>query len=132
MSIEKKLTFFAETRHSYGKTALFLSGGASFGKWHFGFLRALYEQDLFPRIVAGSSIGALLGCLICTHDYSEMATFFDPYLVFGHPMVGLTTKTSFEFVWRFLRGEPVLDTSLLKKYITRFKRIQVCGAPYRS
>ena len=43
MSIEKKLTFFAETRHSYGKTALFLSGGASFGKWHFGFLRALYE-----------------------------------------------------------------------------------------
>ena len=70
--------------------------------------------------MAGSSIGALLGCLICTHDYSEMATFFDPYLVFGHPMVGLTTKTSFEFVWRFLRGEPVLDTSLLKKYITRF------------
>ena len=43
IGIEKKLSFFAETRHSYGKTALFLSGGASFGKWHFGFLKALYE-----------------------------------------------------------------------------------------
>ena len=43
MGIERKLSFFAETRHAYGKSALFLSGGASFGKWHFGFLRALYE-----------------------------------------------------------------------------------------
>lgn len=72
MTVEKKLTFFAETRHSYGKTALFLSGGASFGKWHFGFLRALYEQDLFPRILVGSSIGALMGCIICSKPYSEM------------------------------------------------------------
>ena len=43
MSIENKLEFFAETRHSYGNTALMLSGGANFGKFHFGLLKALYE-----------------------------------------------------------------------------------------
>ena len=43
LSIEKKLEFFSETRHSYGRTALMLSGGATFGKYHFGLLKALHE-----------------------------------------------------------------------------------------
>jgi predicted acylesterase/phospholipase RssA len=43
MSIESKLQFFAETRHSYGNTALMLSGGATFGKFHLGLLKALHE-----------------------------------------------------------------------------------------
>lgn len=43
IDLQKKLEFFAETRHSYGRTALFLSGGAHLGKYHFGVLKALYE-----------------------------------------------------------------------------------------
>lgn len=43
MTIESKLEFFAETRHAYGRTAILLSGGATFGKFHFGLLKALYE-----------------------------------------------------------------------------------------
>ena len=65
MGIESKLEFFAETRHSYGRTALLLSGGASFGKFHFGVLKALWEQDLFPKIVCGSSIGSLILASFC-------------------------------------------------------------------
>jgi NTE family protein len=38
-----KLKFFAETRHSYGHTGLLLSGGAAFGKFHYGLIKALYE-----------------------------------------------------------------------------------------
>ena len=120
MTIEKKLTFFAETRHSYGKTALFLSGGASFGKWHFGTLRALYEQDLFPRIVVGASVGALIGTIICTSKYSEMPSLFDPYNIFKYPIIGLKTKSKFEIIWRLLREEPLLETQVLKDYIIRF------------
>ena len=120
MTIEKKLTFFAETRHSYGKTALFLSGGASFGKWHFGTLRALYEQDLFPRIIVGASVGALIGTIVCTVKYSEMPTLFDPYYIFKHPIIGLKTKSKFEIIWRLLREEPLMETQVLKDYIIRF------------
>lgn len=43
VSVDKKLSFFAETRQSYGRTALLLSGGATFGKFHFGLLKALLE-----------------------------------------------------------------------------------------
>jgi len=43
IDLQKKIEFFSDTRHSYGRTALFLSGGAHFGKYHFGVLKALYE-----------------------------------------------------------------------------------------
>jgi len=72
MSIEHKLEFFAETRHSYGRTALLLSGGATFGKFHFGLIKALYEQDLFPRIICGSSVGALVLACIASSPTREM------------------------------------------------------------
>jgi predicted acylesterase/phospholipase RssA len=51
---------------------LFLSGGASFGKFHFGVMKALYEQDLFPRIIAGSSVGALIAAAIASYKYSDL------------------------------------------------------------
>ena len=41
VSLQKKMQFFAETRHSFGHTALMLSGGATFGKFHFGLIKAL-------------------------------------------------------------------------------------------
>ena len=72
MSIENKLDFFAETKHSYGKTALILSGGATFGKYHFGIIKALYEQDLFPRIVCGSSVGSIVATVVCSRPYDEL------------------------------------------------------------
>lgn len=72
IDLHKKLEFFSETRHSFGRTALFLSGGASFGKFHFGVMKALYEQDLFPRIIAGSSVGALIATAIASHKYSDL------------------------------------------------------------
>ena len=38
ISYQAKLKFFAETRHSYGHSAILLSGGGTFGKFHSGFL----------------------------------------------------------------------------------------------
>ena len=43
LSSKQKLTFFEETSHSYGRTALFFSGGAGFGKFHYGMIKALVE-----------------------------------------------------------------------------------------
>ena len=60
MSLECKFKFFAETKHSYGNTALFFSGGASFGRFHYGVIKALYENDLLPRVMVGSSAGSIV------------------------------------------------------------------------
>ena len=72
MSIKTKLEFFAETRHAYGRTALMLSGGANFGKFHVGLLKALHEQDLMPRIICGSSIGSVVAAIASSAPYEEM------------------------------------------------------------
>ena len=45
----KKLEFFSESRHAYGRTALLLSGGASFGMYHIGVVKSLFEQNLLPK-----------------------------------------------------------------------------------
>jgi len=43
MTQPEKLTFFSESRHSYGRTALLLSGGGTFGKFHYGVVKAMYD-----------------------------------------------------------------------------------------
>jgi len=79
LSLQQKLTFFAETRHSFGYTALMLSGGATFGKFHFGLLKALHEHDILPRTICGSSIGSMVAAAICTRKYEDIdvSNFFN-------------------------------------------------------
>jgi len=47
-------------------TAFVLSGGASLGAVQAGMLRALYERDVAPDLIVGSSVGALNGGFIAT------------------------------------------------------------------
>lgn len=72
VSPQLKINFFTETRQSFGNTALLLCGGATFGLFHFGVASALNQQNLLPRIISGSSIGALVGALICTRDDAHL------------------------------------------------------------
>lgn len=65
-SLQIRLSFFQETRHSFGRTALLFSGGARMGLYHIGVMKTLLEHNLLPRIISGSSAGsivvAVLGC----------------------------------------------------------------------
>eukprot|EP00291_Cryptomonas_curvata_P025997 CAMPEP_0172163532 /NCGR_PEP_ID=MMETSP1050-20130122/7323_1 /TAXON_ID=233186 /ORGANISM="Cryptomonas curvata, Strain CCAP979/52" /LENGTH=517 /DNA_ID=CAMNT_0012833731 /DNA_START=56 /DNA_END=1605 /DNA_ORIENTATION=- len=78
LSVERKLSFFAETRHALGKTALLLSGGASLGMYHFGVIRALHEQGLLPRVIAGSSAGSIIAALVGVRTSAELSELFVP------------------------------------------------------
>ena len=73
LSLSQKVKFFSETRQSYGHTALMLSGGATLGKYHFGLLKVLYENDLFPRTLCGSSIGSLVSAAVCSRSYDQVS-----------------------------------------------------------
>jgi hypothetical protein len=92
--LERKLAFFTETRQAFGRSALLLSGGASFGTnstpsvkshqpfpfvlkilmmlntgmYHLGVVRALHEQQLLPRIVSGSSVGSIIAAIVGTTE----------------------------------------------------------------
>src|SRR3954469_2805816 len=53
-------------RNQHPTTAFVLSGGASLGAIQVGMLRALYERDLAPDLIVGTSAGALNGAYIAT------------------------------------------------------------------
>jgi hypothetical protein len=59
--LDERLAFLRESRHAFGRTALVLSGGGSFGAFHMGIVKALLDANLLPRVVSGSSAGSIGG-----------------------------------------------------------------------
>ena len=54
------------------KIGLVLTGGGAKGAYHVGALRYLAELNLSPHMIAGTSIGALNGAVLASHnDFSE-------------------------------------------------------------
>lgn len=60
----------------YGRPALLLSGGALLGLYHFGVVKTLFEQDLLPRTISGSSMGSIMAAWTCCHTDDELRTLF--------------------------------------------------------
>lgn len=76
MNLQRKLEFFIETRHAVGRTALMLSGGGLFGLYHIGVVKVLWECNLLPKIITGSSAGSIMGSYICTKTNDELHQVF--------------------------------------------------------
>jgi len=62
---------------SYGKAGLCLSGGAAMGQQHLGVIRALREEGILPRIISGTSAGAVIGAFVCTRTDKELDNDFN-------------------------------------------------------
>ncbi|TVP57783.1 MAG: DUF3336 domain-containing protein [Halomonadaceae bacterium] len=76
VSESHKLSLYRDAERVYGQPALMLSGGASFGIYHLGVTRALWQQGLLPDVVAGSSMGAIVAGGICTRNEAELEALF--------------------------------------------------------
>jgi len=59
----EKLSFFRESRHAFGRSALMFSGGGTLGMFHLGILKSLIENNLLPRILSGSSVGSIFASI---------------------------------------------------------------------
>ncbi|KAI8371450.1 acyl transferase/acyl hydrolase/lysophospholipase [Radiomyces spectabilis] len=78
-SEEKRLAFKLYAKN-YGRTAFCLSGGAGFGYFHLGVIRALLDQNLLPAIITGTSAGSLMGAIVCTRTDEELRQVLTPEL----------------------------------------------------
>ena len=58
-------------RKTQPKVAFVLSGGASLGAIQVGMLRALYERDITPDLIVGTSAGALNGAYIASRPQTS-------------------------------------------------------------
>ncbi len=77
-SEKQKITFFQDTLLSYGRPALLLSGGATLGLFHVGVIKALWEKGLLPKVVAGSSVGAIIAAMLGSYSDAELPEMLDP------------------------------------------------------
>ncbi|KAK0623423.1 patatin-like phospholipase domain-containing protein [Immersiella caudata] len=77
---EEKRVMFKGICSNYGRTALCLSGGATFAYYHFGVVKALLEADLLPDIITGTSGGALVAALVATRTNDELKELLIPSL----------------------------------------------------
>ncbi|GAA6425583.1 patatin-like phospholipase family protein [Dielma fastidiosa] len=59
------------------KRAFVLAGGGSKGAYEIGFYKAIQELGIQPDIVTGTSIGALIGCMIAQNDYEEAVRLWE-------------------------------------------------------
>lgn len=80
MQLEEKRELFKSLYGNYGRTALCLSGGATFAYYHFGVVKALLEEDLLPDVITGTSGGALVAGLVATRTNEELRELLVPAL----------------------------------------------------
>src|SRR5690625_685658 len=107
-TLADKLNFFNKTGRAFGQTALMLSGGAALGLFHIGVCKSLWEEGLLPKVISGSSAGAIIAGVLGTHSDAELAEKLQPESLY---------LEAFKYVgWRgVLKGTPVLDGDYLEK-----------------
>jgi TAG lipase / steryl ester hydrolase / phospholipase A2 / LPA acyltransferase len=73
-SLDSKLVYeeLLRCRQYFGRSALLLSGGGTFGMAHSGVVKCLWENDLLPRIISGSSAGSIVASVLCVKTDEEL------------------------------------------------------------
>ena len=66
-------------RQSFGRSALLLSGGGTFGMNHIGVVKSLWEVKLLPRIISGASAGSIVAAVTCTTTDEEVPELLENF-----------------------------------------------------
>lgn len=109
----EKLSFFRETRHTFGRTALLLSGGGSLGTFHMGVCKALFAAHLLPKVLAGSSAGSIVCAIIATRTDIELRDMFSRIHQFD--MNFFTNSSGVELVKHLINKGSLQDISFMIK-----------------
>ncbi|KAF2840476.1 patatin-domain-containing protein [Patellaria atrata CBS 101060] len=102
-------------RQAFGRSALLLSGGGTFGMNHIGVVKTLWEHKLLPRIISGASAGSIVCAVLCTKTDIEIPEVLESFC-YGDLAVfekegdgeGVMTKVA-----RFLKYGSIFDISNL-------------------
>lgn len=123
LNVDDKLTFFNEARHAYGRTALMLSGGAAMGLSHMGVVKALLNEELLPKVVCGTSAGALVASMVGIFDDAELSSVFETESL-------INPITNLPFSFRFFDDRTTVTRRfrrfLRKGYIQDVRMLQDC------
>lgn len=111
--LEKRFEFFRRASHSYGRSALMLSGGGALGNFHLGVVKVLLEQHLLPIVISGSSAGAFIAGIVGTHTDQELLQMFQ-----DRSFPKTLSEGADEFKFELNRGG-LVDVNLVDEGIAR-------------
>lgn len=114
ISVQEKIDFFYRANVCFGRSALMLSGGGVLGFYHMGVVKTLLDEGLLPRVISGSSAGALVAGTLGTHTDKQLERFYDPANV-----VSEAEREASVFSRMFFGANPQIDVSDLEKLIAR-------------
>ncbi|KAJ3123428.1 hypothetical protein HK098_001921 [Nowakowskiella sp. JEL0407] len=115
LSRTAKIEFFNDMRQSFGCTALLLQGGANFGLIHLGVVKTLFEQNLLPKVISGSSVGAMIAAYVCVHTDEELLEKLKPESINLQAFTNKDPSGSFmRKVNRFLEKGYLLDVKVIE------------------
>jgi len=123
LSPMQKLLFFRETRHAFGRTALMLSGGGSLAFFHIGVIRALLDGGVMPRVMSGSSGGAVVAAVAGCRTDEELSQLLQvdehgrvPGIVLD-PFESLSTGSVKRKLARFCAKGVLYDIRVLGRFL---------------
>jgi TAG lipase / steryl ester hydrolase / phospholipase A2 / LPA acyltransferase len=114
IDVQQKLDFFYRANICFGRSALMLSGGGVLGFYHLGVVKTLLDQGLLPRVISGSSAGALVAGTLGTHTDKELERFYDPANVHFE-----AEREANAFTRMFFGANPQIDVADLEKLVAR-------------
>lgn len=141
ISTSQKKQFFEDCAITYGQPALMFSGGATLGLFHSGVCKALKEQDLLPKVLSGSSAGAIMAATLGTcsaeklDDFLKGSTLFHDILQFRSlkemwsDYDGFGGFTDVTYLKQFLI-EQLGDVTFAEAYEYSGLNINIAVAPY--
>ena len=77
ISQDDKIDFFHRASLCFGRSALMLSGAGSLGHFHAGVVKTLFEHNLLPEVISGSSAGSIFAAIVGTHTDEELTELFN-------------------------------------------------------
>ena len=77
ISAQERIEFFHRAHLCFGQSALLFSGSGTYLFFHIGVLKALWQEDLIPSVVSGSSGGALIAAAAGTRPNDQLGEIFD-------------------------------------------------------
>jgi NTE family protein len=114
IDVQEKLDFFYRANVCFGRSALMLSGGGVLGFYHLGVVKTLLDQGLLPRVISGSSAGALVAGVLGTHTDKELEHFYEPSNVHFE-----AEREASAFSRMFFGANPQIDVGDLERLVAR-------------
>ena len=119
------MAIFQQTRRNIGRTALVLSGGGTFGLFHIGVLATLSELDILPRVISGSSAGAIVASILSIHHREEIPSLLEHVLekefnIFNDDSEKSERENLLIKIQRFLKNGTWFNNKQLKQTMLQF------------